>query len=442
MTVHRYPVRSIPELKGLARSLKHELGVPHQEALDIVAVRSGFQNYVHAQRSLQDDQLSAAPQVLFPVHLTALWADRDHRTAGQEHLTIDLPVALRTLIPDARILLRNRGLRPADLVADDCLRLREPYRSQHAARADICEAARTLEFMAATGLRPSLAFRMVPAARHEAGMPDRDHYSVWVDPVSGRHLMTDEPYGDPQVKLALRRTWATAHGHDVVLSPWGGMYAPPPDVGSHLFLISELARGLPIAPVAAVLATLPPPPTAVSWTGRTLPFKDAFESPAMVAKRLSAAPLAAQHSSPRRRRGSSDQLAKAYGLQPARHHSAVMPLQGHQEVGRHIRAILGQSMGRKSVYGAVNALRDVLDGWFQQEHRGAGLTQSVATDVYHDAIGTIVYHQSLPPATRTMMQGHFDEVRKVLRSHYPGGASLSRILAKLTVAENALARWV
>lgn len=441
MIAYRYPVRSIPELRGLARSLKRELGVRHQEALDIVAVRSGFQNYVHAQRSLQNDQLSTAPKVLFHVHLTALWADRDHRTAGQEHLTIDLPVALRTLIPNARILPRNRGLSPADLVADDYLRLREPYRSQHAARADICEAARTLEFMAATGLRPSHAFRMVPAARHEGGMPDRDHYSVWVDPLTGRHLMTDEPYGDPQAMLALRRAWACAHGHDVALSPKGGMYAPPPDAGSHLFLISELDRGIPIAPVIAVLASLPPPLTAVSWTGRTLPFTDAFESPAMMAKRLSTVPLAAQHGSPHRRRGSSAQLAKAYGLQPARHHVAVMPLQGHQEVGRLLRAILGQSMGRKSVYGPVSALRELLDGWFQQEHRDAGLTQSMTSDVYNNAIGTSIYQRCLPPVTRTMMQTHFAEVRKILRSHYPADASLSRVLAKLTVAEKALARW-
>ncbi|TIX18813.1 MAG: hypothetical protein E5V35_34290, partial [Mesorhizobium sp.] len=94
--------------------------------------------------------------------------------------------------------------------------------SASAALARACGAARVLQFMDITGLRPSKA-RVEPRGGYSARLPGHDHGSVWFDPVAKHHVGADEPYsGSALSKMAERDAWARQHNWSLAKPDWAG----------------------------------------------------------------------------------------------------------------------------------------------------------------------------------------------------------------------------
>lgn len=45
-------IKTLDRLKSDAKKLKREQGIPHTQALEVVSIANGFQNYRHARREL------------------------------------------------------------------------------------------------------------------------------------------------------------------------------------------------------------------------------------------------------------------------------------------------------------------------------------------------------------------------------------------------------
>jgi len=114
---------------------------------------AGFQNFRHARRNLENT--GAAPN-RHCTYLSAYWQDRDSKATGRETLSLFLTRPLESLVAP-RHLKSHRGFSGFYFEGPDHLARRNLLRSQRDARHEVCEAARSLQFMDATGLKPPLA---------------------------------------------------------------------------------------------------------------------------------------------------------------------------------------------------------------------------------------------------------------------------------------------
>ncbi|SDI50256.1 hypothetical protein SAMN04487926_11840 [Paraburkholderia steynii] len=161
-------------VKRLAKNIKRERNLPHHLALDIAAGEAGYQNIQHAQ-----EQLRATIVHCFTVFLTAYWA-AGRAEAGRETISIQLPKPLGDIIARHQITAaRNLGW--FHLESADHLERRIDLNSQATAREVLLTAARTLHFMAATGLRPATTQKQERAMRVFDGLPGWDHLLAFLD---------------------------------------------------------------------------------------------------------------------------------------------------------------------------------------------------------------------------------------------------------------------
>ncbi|MEM9798237.1 MAG: hypothetical protein AAF919_17230 [Pseudomonadota bacterium] len=98
--------------------------------------------------------------------------------------------------------------------------------SEDWARTYVGNAVRVLQFMDATGLRPSKVsvYRRRSYANSPEPLPGADHTSMWQDPTSRVRMMLDEPYTYREIDIAGRARWADAHGFSIVPLQRGGVY--------------------------------------------------------------------------------------------------------------------------------------------------------------------------------------------------------------------------
>lgn len=153
------------------------------------------------------------------------WRDKESDTRGRETLSIRLGTLWRDLITAAQ-LDHHRALTYFQPEGPDHLARRDMMQSQSQARRVICAAARTLQFMDTTKLRPSKSHsRAFPDGRSSNAVPGRDHYSIWYDRESKRYLFADEPYERAaEAKTAERAAWSARHGFEIAKPSWPGMY--------------------------------------------------------------------------------------------------------------------------------------------------------------------------------------------------------------------------
>jgi hypothetical protein len=175
---------SIEGIEQLAERLKRSNGIPHAVALDQAAKAAGYENYKHALRSVGAGDL--APQPLVILYISVLWRDRTTKATGCELLTMQLEKPLDALIKLAQYKA-SRGLATMRREAPDHL-----ASSQELARNAACEAARTIQFIAATGLVPSKAKRSIPRGEFQNRMPGSDHDAAWFDPMAKTFVRTNE----------------------------------------------------------------------------------------------------------------------------------------------------------------------------------------------------------------------------------------------------------
>lgn len=268
-------------IKRLAALIKVERGIKHTPALEVAARLAGFQNLKHAQNVLKGGSSRLPPRQGHHIYLTAYWHDKESDTRGRETLSICLSTLLGNLITPAQ-LYHHRALIHFRPEGPDHLARRDVVQSQSRARRAICAAARTLQFMDATKLRPSKSHsRAFPGGRASNAVPGRDHSSIWYDRESKRYLFADEPYElAAESKAAERAAWSERHGFDIAKPSWPGMYNP--DGGSRLYLIADSTKGVALAPIVEALGRLPTPIVEAAWDGESAPSTPVFVSPSTI----------------------------------------------------------------------------------------------------------------------------------------------------------------
>ena len=170
---------TIVGINRLANALRKSEGIQHTNALDLASMQAGYANYRNALATLGHER-AEPPKPLHSLFLTAYWREPRSIAEGRE-----------TLI-DARKLRACRALGKFRGRAPDHLASKAMYRGQDAARQALCFAARELQFMAATGLRPADGRRLLRPKIAES-LPAADHTTHWIDPERGIEVMIDEP---------------------------------------------------------------------------------------------------------------------------------------------------------------------------------------------------------------------------------------------------------
>lgn len=425
------PIRpsTLDGIKRYAKTLKTLHCLTHAEALDAAASAGGFQNFAHARNVLAANA-GAPPGHL--AYISVMWRERETKANGQEVLTVRLAVPLAVLVKPAH-LKAARGFGAFKMATEDHLAHDLVASSRSDARRRACAAARTLEFMQATGLRPSSGgSRAYPRGSYSNAMPGHDHSSSWFDPVSRAYVYVDEPYQRAVDDRAdERQAWADRHGWIIARSAWAGMYNP--DGGCELYMAADKAKGFDIAKAISALDSLPAPFFEKAWDGRSEPMFPPFFSPAATQATSPTEPR------PRARRGPNATVGYRTALMRSerRRPSPRMPIDGHTEVGRLLKSVIRDLPAHGQVYKRLNSVRSDLDDWVQCEYNRSELSDDAFFDLY--------YHEhDLQPsglggaALEISQIAALDGARNLLTRHYPDCAPVRGLLGSIDRAIAAL----
>lgn len=428
-------------IKRLANQIKSAEGLSHSAALDKASLAAGFENIRHAQHHLSARQpLTAVPR--HPVYLTAYWRDLEAGVSGRETLTITLNAPWHEFLTPSQ-LKSARGIESFTPEGPDHLVRRNVVSSQSVAREAVCHAARTLQFVAATELRPSSGYcRAYPNGNADSRIPGQDHVCVWFDREK-RYLIADEPYEAAEVHQRQdRAAWFHTHGYREVKARWLGMHNPYG--GTRLFLVADSARGVPLDPIIDALNQLPAPHSAADWKGESAPRLPYFVSPGAAAK------AKAEHEKKEEARArpkptgrnpnSSISYTRTIGGHRDRRPNARMPVEVHTRVGSLLKSVLVATYNRKGVYNRINAVRCELDDWVQREYNGAELPNEQFFGLYYHESGS-TFARRLPPEDRAQHVSSLVEVKKRLAENYPECPPLRSMLKRLDGAITSLSGW-
>ena len=237
-------------LQRLAHGLKKHRDLTQSEAMEHAAVLAGYRNLREAQMAFCE---TPAPSVLITAHF--------FDEVGRKTLETRVPLS-RNL----RSFLRPKHLRVCDrfekmtMVTEDHIEAEFNHLQESYVRQRIAQVARTLQFIDATGLKPSdEEIYGHPTFCREQRIPGQDHAITWVDPKTGVLVMMDEPYDhvDHINRIAQRRKdWAQSNGFVIRRLTWGGTYRP--EQGSICDLVSRVGQGVFIDQIIARLEQAEP----------------------------------------------------------------------------------------------------------------------------------------------------------------------------------------
>lgn len=204
-------------LKSLARKIQAEHSIPHHQALEMAARQGGFAGYVDAKRKLPEQR-----DAWCNITVWQNWWGYESRDGGTAEITLRLKTALPELVRPHHLT----GYLGACRIRDTEI-IERSGQQRHASETQwyIGRIARALQFMDATGLRPSNARRCYPQADWENRPPVADHDHCWFDPAARAHILSTEPYpGRSERVMAEQATWESLHGWKTLYVPWGGIY--------------------------------------------------------------------------------------------------------------------------------------------------------------------------------------------------------------------------
>lgn len=419
-------------ISSLAKDIKREQAIPHHTALDKAAIKAGFQNYRHAQ-NVSKNRASARYQIF----LTCYWKAKDSGIRGRETLTMLIDQPLTGLVTSPQRSW-NPKLGRARFSGPDHLEISTLSDSQSRARESVCEMARTIQFMNATGLKPCRGIRAYPKSNPSLSIPGQDHATTWYDPNTKRYLLVDEPYQGAVHHLANEReVWARHHGYNVVLSSWPGMYFP--DGGSRLYLIADAKKGVPVEPIVKALERLPAPIVSSSWPGESAPFPPPFISPGAIALHEASKQRQATPSKKSVKRNTVQYVNPIFGA--SRRPDAKMPIEAHQQVGQIIKTVLADTYFRNGVRNRINSVRCELDEWVQREYRRSELSDEVFFKMYYQGEHTN-FNKQLATNIRLQHIVSMERVKALLTKHYPDCPPLRRLINKLDSAIMSMDSWL
>jgi len=421
---------SIEGIKRLAKAISKRDSITHSKALDTASQASGFGNFQHAHRSLSNRSADAAP-VRHVVYISTFWRDSETRTSGRETIRVFLSTPLDELIKPTQYRYAHKLGRFRRHASDHVI---DEYRpdSASAALARACGAARVLQFMDITGLRPSKA-RVEPREGYSARLPGHDHGSAWYDPVAKHHVGTDEPYsGSALSKIAERDAWARKHNWLLAKPDWAGMYYP--EGGSELFLYADASKGYSLDGLLKALSKAPSAIVPENCDRVAIeahaPFVTPGEKAAAEAKRA----IDAQRKAPSPR---SPNTTVEYRLPLSgklrRRPKAAMPVDAHAKIGSLLKGVLIDMRARAGVYKRVDAVRSELDDWVQCEHDRQAMSDAVFFDLYYGENST-----GGKPETGDQHIENLRLAQATLIRHYPDCAPLRDLMGKIDLAVRSL----
>jgi hypothetical protein len=426
-------------IKRLAKSIKTKLGIQHAQALDESAKVAGFENFRHALNKLQIEKpLAHKLRNVHSVFLTVYWRDKKTDIRGRETLQLQLSTLWSDLIQPVHFQ-NHRAMANFRREGPDHLAKPELADSQSRARYYACAAARALQFMDATKLRPSKSHsRAYPGGRSSNAVPAHDHESVWYDPETKRYLYVDEPYEAALERATKERdAWAIRHDFTIIKPSWPGMYFP--DGGTRLYLIADSQKGIPLASVVAALERLPAPIVEASWNGESAPSLPYFISPGSIehAKEIKLLPQKPRNPETVKR-NTVGYIQTFVGAQ--RRPNGTMPVEMHAKVGELLKSVLVASNHRKGVYNRVNGIRSELDEWTMREYNREELPSEQFFDLYYHESGN-TYERSLSEKERLQHTKSLEEVKCILAAHYPDSKPLRTVLKKVDGAIKSMQTW-
>jgi hypothetical protein len=438
MSIEAIRPSSLDGIKRLAKSIKNEQSIQHIRALDLAAQSAGFQNFRHARNVLTGSRPNLPQQRGSRLFLTAYWKDKSSGADGRETLTVWLDSLWSDLVSPQQ-LKNERALARFRPEGPDHLVKRDLGASQARARAAICAAARALQFMDATKLRPTTGHsRAFPNGNPTNALPGRDHYSVWYDRDSKRYVLADEPYeGAALSRAAERAAWAALHGFTIAQPSWRGMYNP--GGGSRLYLVSDSERGVPLEPLVGALDRLPEPIAEESWNGESAPATPWFVSPGTLAQATKRPSAAATEKAARPQRQNAVGYVRTF-VGPQRRPNGRMPIEVHARVGQLLKSVLAASYYRRGVYNRVDAIRSELDEWTQREYTNAELPNEQFFGLYYRESGS-TFSRSISAEENRRHVVSLENVKQLLVEHYPDSAPLRALLKKVDAAIQSMQSW-
>lgn len=426
---------TIVGIKRLANALRKTQGIQHSNALDLASMRAGFANYRNALATLGCER-PESPKLLHSLFLTAYWREPRSIVEGRETMELRLERHWQSLI-DAKELLVSRALGKFRGRAADHLASKAMYRDRDSARQALCFAARELQFMTATGLRPAAGRRLLCPKITES-MPAADHATHWIDPERGIDVMIDEPYEGaigPE-KLARRAAWAEQYGYRIEQAPWPGMYAP--DIGSLMFIAMHETSAMHFDAIRASLKSAAAPIVREEWSGMSGPFRPAFRSPQEQQAGLRAiAPI-----DPFLCRNTETTRIVGYDLdRTIRMPKGRMPVGTHEEVATILRGVIGFCGNREGVRGRIERVRATLDSWLQNEYTARELDNERFFDVYYHGTLPMPLRNDMPASIRDRLLTDLSQVQRILSEHYPDCGPLREVQGRLGGAMKSLRGW-
>ncbi|MCW3838177.1 hypothetical protein ACFQ1E_19260 [Sphingomonas canadensis] len=251
-------------IKRAATKLKRASGVSHNAALEQVARDAGFADY-HAATIRFATPKTPRQRRQYPVTIYEFWSDRERGERGNESRTFMIDKPLSDLVKPHQL---SGYLGGCSLASGNEIIGYGRSHSLEQARFEICRIARTLQFMAATGLKPSRGGRCYPKGSWDNRPPGADHDQGWYHPKTRSFVLSEEPYpGRFTSNAENRRAWAKRHGRKTVRIRWGGIYGH----GTEFYLTGQVKGGVNVSALARRLAALAPAYTEADWPGADLP---------------------------------------------------------------------------------------------------------------------------------------------------------------------------
>jgi hypothetical protein len=222
-----YTYRIISDLKNRARKIAREEALPHNKALDEAARRGGFENYTHALNCLPE-RVEARQ---YSIEIRQFWRNPAEQQSGIASGFVALDTPLPQLVRPHQLVGALGG---CTIDGGNRLISNTFMRDSKGSQADVGRLARTLQFINATGLKPSRARSCYPGREWSNRPPIADHDTCWFDPEARAHVLVTEPYPDRALRRAENQTaWEKLHGWSVVPTQWGSMYG----YGTDLILV-------------------------------------------------------------------------------------------------------------------------------------------------------------------------------------------------------------
>ncbi len=231
--------------------------------------------------------------------------------------------------------------------------------SEDGAISVACTAARTLQFMAATGLKPSKS-DVLPGGGGTGRLPGRDHCSSWFDPATKRKIILDEPYAAAVADRQQERdAWAERNNWQIVKSAWGGIYFP--DGGCELYLLADRKKGGDLESIEAVLSALGTP--VVPENCRRIATKDGepFRTPGEIQLEAEKSARASMPKTARVVEKASNTVRYKMLFSSGARPNAKMPIERHSEVEGFSKKSLrlpvaGQASPSVSIWSGPNSI--------------------------------------------------------------------------------------